>query len=238
MPQSTWDADAMGTIDGTNPGTAYASACDLGFFYGGGAKAFVRRVLIGFDLNSAPSAGRMLVPSDAVVSASLVLCATVVVGPVGWGAKASRVARADWDDATATWSVYKTGSPWTAAGGDVASPPPEVSFASPSSLGDFTITGMDAHVTDALANRSGLLLVRLKADVEADAGGVSRYVSGSDLHAPAGPRLVVTYASADPAPIDRPDGAVGVATGARASRLSSAARSSTAAVRARASRPT
>jgi hypothetical protein len=86
---------------------------------------------------------------------------------------------------------------------------------------------MDAHVADALANRAGLLLLRLKADIEADAGSVSRYVSGSDLHAPTGPRLVVTYASADPAPIDRPDGgAAGIPQSTRPARPTSAAQSS------------
>lgn len=203
MPQSTWYASAMGTIDGSDPNTVYASAFDLGFFYAGGLKSFRRRVIIGFDLHAAPAEGRALGPTDALASATLVLRATVIVGPAGWGAKAARVARADWDDATATWNNYKTASAWTAAGGDVATPPADVAFASPSSLGDFSIAGMDAHVADALANRGGLLLVRLKADSEADAGGVSAYVSGGDLNTSVAPRLVVTYASADPAAINR-----------------------------------
>lgn len=215
MPQSVWDADAMCTIDANDPATNFRGGFDLGFFYAGATKAFRRRVIIGFTLGAAPREGRTLAPTDTVTAAALTLVATVVVGPAGWGAAAARLARADWDDAGATWNEYRAGAAWTAAGGDVATPPDDVAFTSPGSLGAFTVEGMAAHVADAMANRGGLLLVRLRADVESDAGGVSTYISGGDLGGPWAPRLTVTYASAEAGPVARD----GSGTGRAAARV-------------------
>jgi hypothetical protein len=239
MPQSVWHASAMCTIDGSDPATNYFGAFDLGFFYASGTKSFRRRVIVGFDLDAAPAEGRTLAPTDVVASATLMVYVTVLVGPAGWGAKAARLDRADWDDATATWNVYKTGSAWTAAGGDVATPPADVAFTSPAALGDFSIGGLEVHVADAIASRGGLLLLRLKPDVEADAHGVSTYISGADLGTSLAPRLTVTYASADPAPIARPHAHREIGARASASapaRRASAARSGDAAHPARPSR--
>jgi hypothetical protein len=161
-------------------------------------------VIIGFDLGAAPSAGRAIAASDVVDAAALTIRATVIVGPTGWGARAARRSRPDWDDVSATWNEYKAGSAWTTAGGDVTTPPADVAFASPLVTGDFTITGLEEHVDDARVHRAGLLLLRLKPDVEADPNGISAYFSGGDLHTVIGPRLTVTYTPSEPSPISRP----------------------------------
>src|SRR5438552_1051009 len=73
--------------------------------------------------------------------------------------KLDRVTRADWDYLTATWNQYKAGSNWTSIGGDVdAAVPGELSYASPGAYGPYAIPGLGPYVSDAIANRGGLVL--------------------------------------------------------------------------------
>jgi len=135
----------------------------------------------------------------------MLLDTITVAGPAGWSATIERIWRADWDYTTADWTRFKAGSNWTAAGGDVATPPAAVAFASPSVAGEQIIAGMAAYVTDAIANRGGRVLLRLKAVDEAPAQ--SQWVAyQANLESATRPRLRVTYVAAEPSPIAGADG--------------------------------
>ncbi|MBI5289079.1 MAG: hypothetical protein HY873_08915, partial [Chloroflexi bacterium] len=135
----------------------------------------------------------------------LLLDTITVAGPAGWSATIERISRGDWDYTAADWTRFKVGSNWTLAGGDVATPPAAVAFTSPSLAGEQIIAGMAAYVTDAMANRGGRVLLRLKAVDEAPAQ--SQWVAyQANLESPARPRLRVTYVAAEPAPISGNDG--------------------------------
>ncbi len=203
MPQSIFVANATQFIDGVDTGYALAGFWNLGVQYLGATKAFVRRCLGGFDLFGPAATGRPLTPSDTITGAELLLEAITVAGPAGWSATIERLSRADWDHTTADWIRYKTGADWTAAGGDVATPPAAVAFTSPSVAGEQIVPAMLAFATDAIANRGGIVLLRLKADDEAPSQ--SQWVAyQANLASPTRPRLRVTYTSADPTPVATP----------------------------------
>jgi hypothetical protein len=170
-------------------------------------------------VHGAAAEGRALVAGDEVVSATLLLHTTGIIGATGWAARAERNVRAGWDVHTADWTRYRTGSAWTLPGGDVGAPPDDVTFTSPAGLGDFEVTGLEAFVADAIAQRAGRVLLRIKAEDEAPPA--SAVVSFAGL--PDGalrPRLRVTYIAAEPGDVSR-DGARNLrgdrAAGSRAS---------------------
>lgn len=203
MAQSIFAANATQFIDAIDTGFAPSGIWNLGVEFLGPSKAFVRRCLAGFDVLGAAASGRALRAGDAITAAELVLQTTLVVGPTGWAARVERISRADWDYTTANWNRYRVGSNWTAGGGDVATPPAHVAVSSPSVAGEQVIAGMAEFVTDAIANRGGVVLVRVKADAEAPAQ--SQWCSyDASLASSARPRLRVTYSAAEPSPIDNP----------------------------------
>jgi hypothetical protein len=205
MAQSIFAANATQYIDALDADSAPAGLWNLGAQYVGGSKTFLRRCLGGFDLHGPAASGRPLVVSDTITAAELILEATAIVGPVAWGAKVERNTRLDWDYTSADWARYRVGANWTTGGGDVATPPAAVTFTSPAATGEQIIAGMLAFVTDAIANRGGKVLLRLKADDEVPAQ--TQWV-GYDalLTSSLRPRLRVTYTAADPSPIDDPHG--------------------------------
>jgi hypothetical protein len=213
MPQSLFLANATQYIDGVTPTFAMAGRWDLGVQYVGASKGFVRRTLASFNVFGGAMSGRPLAGSDTIVSAELIANVTLIIGPSGWPATIERITRVDWDYATADWTHYKTGASWTVAGGDVATPPAAVGFTSPSTTGDAVISGLLEFVTDAIALRSGLVIVRLRANNEAPAQ--TQWCNfDAMLTSAARPRLRVTYESATPAPIAEWHGThLGVAAG-------------------------
>jgi hypothetical protein len=205
MPQSIFAANATQFIDGVDTDFAPAGLWNLGVQYLGATKAFVRRCLGGFDLFGPAAAGRPLAPSDSITAAELLLDVIGVAGPAGWPAAIERLTRADWDYTAADWLRYRTGATWTAPGGDVAPPPPAAPFTSPALPGEQVAPGMLAFVTDAIADRGGIVLLRLKASDEAPAQ--SQWVAyQANLASPTRPRLRVTYVAAEPSPIAGPGG--------------------------------
>lgn len=204
MPQSIFAAEGTQFIDGVSPAFAPAGQWNLGVLYLGASKSAARRCLGRFDLFGPTVSGRALLPGDVITDAELLLETTSVVGPGGWSARIERITRADWDFTTANWNRYKTGANWTAGGGDVATPPPAVTFASPGVGGVFVIGGLAAFVADAITLRGGLALMRLKADDEQPAQS-SMCTFDAVLTSALRPRLRVTYAATPPTPIDRLD---------------------------------
>lgn len=214
MAQSVFAANATQFIDGVDQDFAPAGIWNLGVEFLGEAKAFVRRCLAAFDLHGAAASGRPLVANDVITAAELVLQCTSVVGATGWAASIERIARADWDYLTADWVRYRTGANWTAAGGDVAAPPAAVGFTTPALTGEQTITGLAAFVTDAIANRGGIVRIRVRAVDEA--ATVAKWVAyDASLISSTRVRLRVTYTAVDPGPVAAPEPPV--LRGARAS---------------------
>ena len=229
MPQSIFLALATQYIDGQHTTAVHTGEWNLGTLDAGGAKLNLDRCLGSFDLRGAAQSGRPLTPTDTITAADLILYCTAFLGPAGWAAWIERMTRADWDSASGNWNNYKAGSAWTAAGGDVGTSPAPLAFSSPSVSGDQTITGMLAFVTDAIANRSGKVLLRLRANDESPTAGTKWAAYAADPALAQAPRLRVTYESADPAPIERPahiggDGAAHVAPTARVASANRSAR--------------
>lgn len=224
MPQSLFLADGAQYIDGVGSPSGAPWLMDIGVAYLGGSKAFVRRGLCRFNLLGAPYAGRALTGGDAIVSAELLLDVAGGIGPSGWGAYVERISRPDWDYTQATWALYRAGASWTAPGGDVAAPPASIAFAAPAS-GALAVDGMAPYVTDALAGRGGAVLLRLKAGDEQPATSQSISITAGQASS-LRPRLRVTYASSEPAPIDRPH--PGVMHGSRRAAAAAASPAATA----------
>lgn len=224
MAQSTFYADAFQSIDGVDHDFAPAWVLDLGTAYLGGSKSLMRRGLLGFSLHGTAAEGRPLTSGDSIVSAALLLEVTSIIGASAWPARIERNVRTDWDVYTADWTRYRFGSPWASPGGDVSAPPDDVTFTSPAGPGAFEVAGLAAFVVDALALRSGRVLLRLRAEDEAPPASAAVSFAGLPDGA-ARPRLRVTYVAAQAGDVSRdgvrsPGEARGVrsAPGARAAR--------------------
>lgn len=71
-----------------------------------------------------------------------------------------RLTRTNWVETEATWLVYKSGSNWSSAGGDVSTPTAAFEF---DGAIPCTITGLAELVQDAIDNRSGILAIRIES---------------------------------------------------------------------------
>jgi hypothetical protein len=203
MPQSVFKCANTCAIDAIAPSNTFPNIGDVGVYLVGGTKGILRRALATFDLFGAAAEGRALRPTDAILLAELLGDVQAVNGPT-FQVDTQRLTRADYVAAQATWNNYKTATPWTAAGGDVAAPPAVASFTSPASLGDQVIqANLAAFVTDALANRGGLVLLRWNATNE-NPGVTAIYTTHADPSYTPALRLRVTYADVTPTGIDRP----------------------------------
>ena len=200
MPQSTFAADGTQFIDGVSQSYAPAGFWWVGTGYLGGSKSFVRRSLAAFDVFGPAASGRPLTPADTVTAADLLLAYVSAIGPSGWNAMVDRIARADWDYASADWTHYKSGALWTTAGGDVATPPAPVAMTVAPAGGEQVVPGMLAFVTDAMALRGGRVLLRLRAVDEGPAESTWASYDAA-LTSPTRPRLRVTYVATEPSPI-------------------------------------
>lgn len=162
--------------------------------YAGGVKIDWWRNLIEFDLSGMPA-------HLSLDAAKLTLGVTTA-----YAASASKVHRCvragDWVLNQATWSQFKTGSPWTTAGCghdgddyDSATPTP-VPFTTPPGTGPFDITGMLGMVNYAIDHVADILSLRLRLDDEAP-GHSAGIVWDSSV-------LTVTYTPLVAAPYIKP----------------------------------
>jgi len=230
MAQSTFYFVGCCSMDQPTPDNHYAAA-NIGLVYVGGSKTGLRRALMTFDVFGAAAEGRALRANDVIESAELVFEILTILGTSGMACQAERVTRADWDAATATWNSYKTGNAWTAGGGDVGTPPSALTYNGPTALGPFEIAGAAGFVTDAIANRGGL--VNLRHMLVNESLGVTAEWSPDNGVGSTRLRLRVTYASVEPAPLAEP---VESPASARGSDVAQAARAGRAAAPARPAR--
>ena len=165
---SMWLISQNGNIDGISPALNEPQACTIGIQMLGGSKTIQKRWIAEFDLMGAvgqPYLGRPLTAQDTIVSVELWGDVSGTTGTTGFGCTIDRITRSDWVYTQATWNIYKTANNWTAAGGDISTP--QATFTSPTATGDQLITDqLSGMVTDAIANRSGQCLFRIKATDE------------------------------------------------------------------------
>ncbi|MGH6999371.1 MAG: DNRLRE domain-containing protein [Phenylobacterium sp.] len=163
----------------------------LGANVSGGSKTENRRSILNFDVSSL---------AGATINSALLRRAIQSSTGGGFAATVYRCTRpADWVEAEATWNNYKSATAWTAAGGDYdASTPTPVGYTEPGATGQFDITGLAAFVTDALANRSGIVSVILRANDEAPTSTERTTAQSSETpeSPPAPPTLIVDYTPA------------------------------------------
>jgi hypothetical protein len=195
----------MRAIPAGDQTTTYARVWNHGVLSLGGSKAIVERVVARFDVLGPAYAGRALTPADVITAAELVLYINSIPGDAGFACQLDRVTRPAWDYLTADWIEWAAGNNWTTGGGDVAGAP--LAYNAPiAAAADFSITGLDALVIDAIANRAGALIIRTRDTSEADDGRTRYYTAlGMAADPTQQPRLVVTYEGLDPAPVDLPD---------------------------------
>jgi len=162
----------------------------VGAIYAGGGKSGLFNSIGNFDVS--------VLTGATLLAAKLVH--QVIERQGGNPAKVLRCTRpATWTELGVTWDKYDGTNNWTAGGGDVdETTPTPVAFNIPASTGVFEILGLLAFVTDALANRSGIVSVIYRSDNQAP--GTSQYMSfKSSENTPEADRwrLVVEYASGD-----------------------------------------
>jgi hypothetical protein len=150
----------------------------------------------------APSLEGVTFDAGTIVNAAELLQTIETLMLPAFTVKLDRVTRADWDYLTATWNQYKSGSNWTSAGGDVdATVPGELSYTSPGGFGPFAIAGLGPYVSDAIANRGGLVLLRMNHATENS--GITQFHTCS-TSATGRPRLRVDYRSSTLVAVDDP----------------------------------
>ncbi len=203
MPTSSFYVIAAATIDYTHPTLNKHNYATVGDVSIGGSKVFCDRTLLSFNVESSPYSGRPLTPADTIVAAQLDAYVQGMAGAGGFACTLARNTRDDWNDEQATWNEYKTGSAWTAGGGDVDAAPAALAFTSPTTLAAYTIAGLAAFVVDAIALHAGVVQLRLRAD---DENGNHEFDLLADPYDSKRPRLVVSYTSpaVSETPIARP----------------------------------
>jgi hypothetical protein len=161
--------------------------CDHEVTYLGGDKSGWWRAIADFDLSAIPA-------GSTVVAASLIRH-VFALNNGGQGGRISRCTRpGQWVESEVTWNNYKSGSAWSAAGGDFddTGPPANVDYTEPSSTGDHTVTGLSALVQDAIDNRGGTLSIITRL-VDEDPEVDTRYRWRSKEHGSGIWRVVVDY---------------------------------------------
>src|SRR5438477_5235215 len=192
MAIATFVTTGGGCIDGKAPTSSFPGLYTCGISYLDAGKDQQRRLLLGFNVFAPSLEGAVFNAGTVINSADLMQNIQTLMLP-SFTEKLDRVTRADWDYVTATWNQYKSGSNWTTIGGDVdAAVPGELSYPSPGGFGDYAIQGLGPYVSDAIANRGGLVVLRMNHATET--GGVTQYhICANTLEGK--PRLRVDYRS-------------------------------------------
>ena len=201
MAIATFVTTGGGCIDGKSPTASFPALYTCGISYLGASKDQQRRLLLGFDVFT-PSVEGVVFNAGTVINAAELLQDIQTLMLPSFTEKLDRMTRADWDYVTATWNQYRSGSNWTAIGGDIdAAIPGELTYTSPGGFGDYAIPGLGPYVSDAIANRGGL--VRLRMNHATENSGITQFHTCANT-ADGKPRLRVDYQSSSLIAVDDP----------------------------------
>ncbi len=205
MAQSTFKAINTVTIDRITPTYSGKDLFRDGALLLGGSKSADRNAIHTFDL-LAPDDGLPLEPTSQISLVELLGNVTAVIGGP-YNMLAERLTRADYDYLTANWTQYKTGSAWTAPGGDFSATPPGIDVPFPAFTGDGVICATLApFVVDAMANRGGKLYLHWRISPVGPSSSQHVTLKAAPLTDSDVTRLRVTYTSLQPTEEDRPQG--------------------------------
>lgn len=176
-------------LDYLTPDTNNGASAGMfnGVLYLGAAKTALHHAIGNFDVNH--------LRGRTINSAKLQRTIYQVTGSGGVGAKLSRCTRpATWTEGGCTWNKYDGTNAWTAGGGDVDDVTPTVvSYTEPTGTGVHEITGLAGHVTDALANRAGIVSLLTRLDNEAPATSQAFYFRTKEYDGDDRWRIVIDY---------------------------------------------
>ncbi|MBF6606793.1 MAG: hypothetical protein IVW53_14590 [Chloroflexi bacterium] len=216
MPTATWRSYKQVSIDGVLGEVAIAQIY-VGVVNSGTTKNQRSRALFSFNLAATPDEGTPPTPAAPLVSADLLLEISEITGASGWPFLIQRISRDDYrghdtnNPYGATWSWYDATPPparlsWTSPGGDISTPPADLTAYGPTALGAYTAPGLLPFVQDAYQNRQNRVHLRLAALNENPATSAifASYKLSTDALRPA---LTLTYGAAstidqqDPIPL-------------------------------------
>lgn len=184
MPQLIATPTKDSCMNGASPDTNYGASdiISMGILFAGGSKSQLFRAIVNFDLAA--------LPAGAVVQSAKMQRTLSLIDADGHACRILRCVRSDqWTENGATWNKYDGINPWTAAGGDWdASAPAPVSYIEPLVLGVHEIYGLGEFVSDAIAQRGGIVSLIMKNDDEAPSRSQrSQWLAGSFW------RLIIDY---------------------------------------------
>ncbi len=176
MPQLAVTSAKDSSMNGPSPDTNYGASdtISMGILIAGGSKSQLFRAIVNFDLAA--------LPAGAVVQSAKMQRALTLIDPDGHACRILRCVRASqWTENGVTWNKYDGVNPWTAAGGDWdASTPAPISYIEPLALGVHEIYGLGQFVSDAIAQRGGIVSLIMKNDDEApNRSQRSQWLAGS-----------------------------------------------------------
>lgn len=180
-------------LDSVNDTTNFGTTDPILFGLGDN-KTFSRcRGLLLFNVGTIPAAA-----SNVSATLTLTNAGSPGAGYTNGAFRLARLARTNWIELEATYNQYASGSNWTAAGGDIAAPPSSVTATPANSGANLIFTGagglnLAAFVTDAVANQSGLMSVRIVRTSETVANDYLRFYSRDNGTSSNRPLLSVTY---------------------------------------------
>ena len=152
----------------------------------GKGETFAVRTILEFDVS--------FIPTGATIDATKLRWYCSTAATITEASKVYRCTRSNWVENQVTWNSYSAGNAWTAAGGDYdAVTPTPVAFNIAIATGWQEITGLAAFVTDALANRSGLVELILRIDDETATSHAAAYEERGDTDYR--PSLVIEWTS-------------------------------------------
>lgn len=157
--------------------------------FAGEDKSTWERSIVEFDVSQLASA--------TVLAATLVREITALSNG-GHQVKISRCTRPGaWVENQVTWLKYKTGSDWTASGGDFddSGPPAALVYTEPTTTGEHEVAGLRPFVRDALENHGGI--VSLMTRLADEAPTVDTGAAWNSRERAPGWRLVVEFALPD-----------------------------------------
>jgi hypothetical protein len=215
MATSTFQAYHRGTMDIVDQNSVIPTQWDVGGYYLGSTKLFFRRTVVQWNIFGPAVAGRPLTAADEITACTMYTITDICEG-APFTCELERITRNDIDPAYMSWTNYRSATPWTAGGGDVATPPAKLTFTGPTVQFDPFLVDVTDYAIDAAENRNGLVILRIKQLDEAP-GATKWWAADDTTNAPI--HLIIEYTGQEVAAIDDPTRAGGMLARNRPARV-------------------